>query len=85
MAYLPASSDYAAMSARSSQIAGNSSTSRPTSGDTHTWNIDARGTNDAAQITAALDRYMRVKAPQIAASAMHATKDQQLRRPPSAR
>lgn len=85
-AYLPASSDFGAMSRRSSQIAGDSSRSASrSSGDTHNWTINAQGSNDPAQITAQLDRYMRAKAPQIAAAAMHGVKDQQLRRAPSAR
>jgi hypothetical protein len=88
MAYVPAASDFAAMTRRSDQIAGSaSSTPRAASGDTHHWNIttDARGSNDPAQLTAALDRHWRKNAPQLAALAIHATKDGQLRRPPSAR
>jgi hypothetical protein len=86
-AYMPASRDYAAMSSASSRMAASSSSSssRASMGDTHNHYIDARGSNDPAQVTAQIDRYMRTAAPQIAAMAVTAVKDQQLRRAPSAR
>jgi hypothetical protein len=74
------------LSSASSRIStSNSSSSSKSLGDTHNHYIDARGSNDPAQVTAHLDRYMRTAGPQIAAMAVHAVKDQQLRRAPSAR
>lgn len=86
-AYAPASSNYSTMSDASSRISKSSASSRTSiAGDTHQWNIHIPpGANDPAQMTAHLDRYMRTAAPQIAAMALHAVKDQQLRRAPSAR
>ncbi|MGC1781751.1 MAG: hypothetical protein WA708_04470, partial [Acidobacteriaceae bacterium] len=43
----------------------------------HTHNVDARGSNDPAQVVAAMDRYMKTAGPNIAAAAvksMHETK-----------
>jgi hypothetical protein len=84
-AYVPATRNYSMMSKASNQIASSSSSRSTTMGDTHNHYIDARGSNDPAQVTAQIDRYMRTAGPQIAAMAVGAVKDQQLRRAPSAR
>jgi hypothetical protein len=84
-AYAPATRNYSMMSKASNQIASSSSSRSTVIGDTHNHYIDARGSNDPAQVTAQIDRYMRTAAPQIAAMAVGAVKDQQLRRAPSAR
>jgi hypothetical protein len=63
----------------------NSRRSMGSGGDNHTWNIDARGNPDPAQSIAGLNRYMKTAAPQIAAAAVSSVKDQQMRRPPSAK
>jgi hypothetical protein len=85
-AYLPATRNYSTMSNASNRMAASSSPgARASTGDTHHHYIDARGSNDPAQVTAHIDRYMRTAAPQIAAMAVTAVKDQQLRRAPSAR
>jgi hypothetical protein len=87
-AYAPASSDYSTMSNASNRISSSSASSSHSSvgGDTHHWDIHIPpGANDPAQMTAHLDRYMLKAGPQIAAMALHAVKDQQLRRAPSAR
>jgi hypothetical protein len=86
MAYVPGERSTGMMASASTQVAGNASSSSPSaSGDQHTWHIDARGSTDPAQTTAHLDRYMKSAGPQIAAAAVRAVKDQQLRRAPSAR
>ena len=86
-AYSPGERSWSTMSSASNQMAAaNTSGSRSSSGDSHQWNIHIPpGANDPAQMTAAFDRHMRTAAPQIAALALHAVKDQQLRRAPSAR
>jgi hypothetical protein len=86
MAYTSGERGTGAMASASAQIASASASSTPsTTGDTHTWHIDARGNADPAQTMAQTARMMKIAAPQIAASAVHAMKDQQLRRPSSAK
>jgi hypothetical protein len=50
-------------------------------GDTHVWNIDARGATDPAQVHAAI----MAAAPHIAAAAVKAGQEQKMRMPPSRR
>lgn len=88
MAYVSAERGAGQMAAASTRIAGSTSSSSVSTrnyGDTHNHYIDARGSTDPAQTTAHIDRYMKKTGPQIAAAAVHAVKDQQLRRAPSAR
>jgi hypothetical protein len=86
MAYTPGERGTGEMASASTQVANTSAQSTPgAAGDTHTWHIDARGNSDPAQSMAQTARMMKIAAPQIAASAVHAYKDQQLRRPSSAK
>lgn len=54
-------------------------------GDTHNWNIDARGSTDTASTEATFRRLMTQAAPQIASMGVAATRERQLRMPPSRR
>ena len=88
MAYVSAERGAGQMAAASTRIAGSTSPSSISTrnyGDTHNHYIDARGSTDPAQTTANIDRYMKKAGPQIAAAAVHAVKDQQMRRAPSAK
>jgi hypothetical protein len=88
MAYVSAERGAGQMAAASTRIAGSTSSSSISTrnyGDTHNHYIDARGSTDPAQTTANIDRYMKKAGPQIAAAAVHAVKDQQMRRAPSAK
>jgi hypothetical protein len=88
MAYVSAERGAGQMAAASTRIAGSTSSSSVSTrnyGDTHNHYIDARGSTDPAQTTANIDRYMKKAGPQIAAAAVHAVKDQQMRRAPSAK
>jgi hypothetical protein len=87
-AYMPGERGMGMMAAASTRIAGSTSSSSVSTrnyGDTHNHYIDARGSTDPAQTTANIDRYMKTAGPQIAAAAVHAVKDQQMRRAPSAK
>ena len=52
-------------------------------GDSHTYHVDARGSNDPAQTEAAVHRAMRQFAPQMMSGAVRAVKEDRLRRPSS--
>lgn len=54
-------------------------------GDTHHYNIDARGAHDPAAVEAAVQRGIRQAAPGIVAGSLHAMKEQRLRAPQSSR
>jgi len=54
-------------------------------GGGHTINIDARGSNDPAQVEAHVRRAMDSYAPHLIAASVHAGREQNMRRPSSAR
>ena len=54
-------------------------------GDTHTYHIDARGSNDPAAVEAAVQRGIRQAAPGIMAASAHQQRESQLRKPATAR
>lgn len=68
--------------ADSSRMLSSGSTTH--SGDTH-FHVDARGSNDPAQVEAHVNRALRAAAPQIAAMGVHAMRSQQQRQPLSRR
>jgi hypothetical protein len=68
----------------SGRILSNMDSQRALSGSgagSHTFNIDARGSSDPAQVTAQINRALRQAVPQIAAVVFHGVKDQPMRRP----
>ena len=54
-------------------------------GDTHHWNIDARGSSDPAAVEAAVQRGIRAAAPRIVGQSVVASADQRKRSPAMAR
>jgi hypothetical protein len=50
-------------------------------GDTHNWNIDARGSGDPAQVEAAVQRGIAQAAPHIIAGSVQANRESMKRRP----
>jgi hypothetical protein len=50
-------------------------------GDTHNWQIDARGSNDPAQTVALIDAYMKQAAPKISANTIKSMNERRARTP----